>query len=520
VGEIEARLEDRFQLLAGGDPTKPTRHQTLRAAVDWSYELLAPPERALLRRLAVFGGSWTLAAAEAVCADPRPGAGDPLRVGQVLGTLGLLVSKSLVVAESATTPQRYRFLETLREYAAERLEGASEAEACRARHLQFYGRLVERAEPELTGREQGAWLRALDADYGNLRAALEWGAGAQPDAALALAASLGRYWQIRGYFREGREYLGRALAAVDAGAPHLGPVRARAQGWAAFLAVYQGEYAEARRLAEASATLCREHEDRAGRAAALGTLAIVAKDCGERDRSEALFTESLALSRAAGDGAGDASTLGYLGILAADRGNAAAARAYYEESLAIRRARGDRWGIAAASNNLGLLALDEGEPARARHLLREALSLRRDLGDRRCIAVSLNHLGRAALALGEIAEARACYAESLRVAWEIGDRRSIAYSLDAIAGLVLSQETSPDTVRCAVRLCAAAGALRGSIGAALSPLNRTRTDAMLATVREVLTGAEYDAAWAEGAALPLEESVSLALAGVEPDGSG
>jgi tetratricopeptide (TPR) repeat protein len=529
--------------------------------IDWSYDRLTESERALLRRLSAFMRGWSLEAAEAICGhvgfaildfglptdqNPVRNPKSPVRNSTVLELLSRLVSKSLVLVQSPSslptpnprhpTPKpetRYHLLETIRQYAAERLQEAGEAEALRQRHSSFFLGLAEAAEPELTGPAQATWLARLDADYDNLRAALEWSLRAKSgvqgastrcagtrqsdgperlNPALRLAGALGRYWQIRGLFTEGREFLMRALARSEDGEPLAEGIAARAKAlsWASFLAVYQGDYSLARTLCEGSLVLWREVGDKRGIAGALGCLAIIAKDHEDAQAAEGLFMESLALWRELEDPAGIAGTLGYLGILAADREEYSSARALYEESLALRRRLGDHWGIAASLNNLGLLALNQGDEALARPLLEESLAIRRQLGDRRCMAVSLNSLGQIATSEGDYARARECLEESLKLGWEIGERRSIAYSLEALARLAAAASSAAQ----AARLCGAAEALREQIGAPLSPAARTRLEAVIAAARTALGENTFAAAWAEGRALPLDQAVTAALAGL------
>jgi tetratricopeptide (TPR) repeat protein len=361
---------------------------------------------------------------------------------------------------------------------------------------------------------------------------------------LRLAGALGRFWQIRGSFSEGRELLMRALSLSEAaGRPQRGEDRdtgtlptdagnlgwaracAKARSWAGFLAVYQGEYAVAQSLCEASLALWREVGDTKGIAGTLGCLAIIAKDHGDRTTAAALFHESLALWREVGDPTGIAGTLGYLGILAADERDAAAARSFYIESLALRREGRDQWGIAASLNNLGLLALREGDHAAARALLAESLQIRRELGDKRCMVISLNNLGLAACGQGDAETARVFLEESLALAREIGDRRSIAYSLEAFARLsVLKGDAGPtagigslSAERAAV-LCGAAEALREAIGAPLPPADRAQLEPVVTAARAALGEARFAVARAEGRGLALEQAVGYALGSGDEEG--
>lgn len=530
------RLDQRFELLAHGDPSAPERHQSLRALVDWSYALLSADEQRLFRQLSVFPGSWTLPAAEAVATAPAP----------LAPVLQRLVAKSLVIAETSgvsSGERRFRLLATLREYATDRLSESGEEEAVRLRHLEYAVQHAEAAATALTGPDQLLWLARLDADYDHLRTAMIWCHHRAADAstevrrsALRLAAALGRYWQIRGLFREGYDRLTRALELIgiigsrDGGQPDsagslvpppnrdpcLVPEQARAHGWAAFLTAYQGDYLGATRHAEASLALYQQLGDRAGIAAALGTLGIVAKDQGDRDRARALFEESLALYRAESDRVGEASMLGYLGIVAAGQHDLETARALYETSLRIRRELQDRWGIAASLNNLGQLARQSGDLAAARGFLEESLALRRILEDRRCIAISLNHLGLISLAEGTFGPARDCFRESLQLARDMGERRAIAYSLETIARLAAESEPSPQSAADAVRLYAAASRMRAMLPAPLPPTEAADQEARLAHLRTRLSQADYERAWQEGEAMyawpfTLDAAIALAL---------
>ncbi|HLV80367.1 MAG TPA: tetratricopeptide repeat protein [Chthonomonadaceae bacterium] len=506
--EIALRLEHRFDLLQGADPTRPLRQQTLRAMIDWSYDLLSADERALLRRLSVFRGGWTLQAAEALCkaeAVLEPPSAFQLAPVEVLHGLRRLVGKSLVLTEGRDGETRYRLLESIREYGVERLREQGEWEDARTRHRAFYVALAERAASELMGLEQARWLECLEADHDNFRLALEVAVEdrLQVVSALRLAGALGQFWQIHGYFGEGRTYLNRLLALVPEGEQRL---RAQALLWAGMLAHYQGDAATAQAQAEEALTLWEVLEDVRGTALTLGCLAIIAKERGDLEEAKRLFERSLEGSRVAQDRFRQAWSLGYLGILAANQGDYAAARRYYEESLALRRKLRDIWGIAASLNNLGQLAHQEGDYERACSLLEESLAIRRTLEDRRNIAISLNLLGRIACRQGDLAAAWTQQQESLALCWELRDRRSLAYSLEAIAQLALLQAHSER----AIRLFAAASSLRLAIRAPLPPAEQVDYAQCLAQLQAQVGAEAFAAAWAEGLALTLEEAVTLA----------
>ncbi|MCA1701441.1 MAG: AfsR/SARP family transcriptional regulator, partial [Actinobacteria bacterium] len=254
--EIAGRLSDRFGLLTEGAASDLARHQTLEAALDWSHELLSESEQALLRRLSVFAGGFELEAAEAVCA------GGELAADEVGGLLAQLVSKSLVVARSGSSTEHFRLLETIRAYAAERLEQADESAALRGAHARFYLELAERAEPELTGPQQVEWFERLEAERANLRAAIEWSLSqGDGELALRLAGALVLFWRVRCHFSEGRELLGACISAGDGADPRL---QAKAVWGAGLLTLMNGDFAGAITLVEQSLTRYRQLANRGG----------------------------------------------------------------------------------------------------------------------------------------------------------------------------------------------------------------------------------------------------------------
>jgi predicted ATPase/class 3 adenylate cyclase len=475
VEQIMARLDDRFRLLTGGSRAALPRHQTLRAAIDWSYDLLSEAERALLQQLSVFAGGFTLEMAEAVCT------GKAMEVSDVLSLLGQLVDKSLVVAEE-TVPgarlqapgpdesgaashsahhrtgsrepgvgsgneatMRYRLLETIRQYGAEHLRHAGEEATLRDRHRDCCLELAEKAEPELTGRGQGEWLARLEREHENLRAALAWsserGAGEERidrdsgqrrgpgpgEAGLRLGGALWRFWSLRGYVMEGRERLAGLLALP--GAEGCAPARAKALNGAGILAHYQGDFAAARAFLEESLTIGRALNDQERIAAALHGLGLVARFQGDDAAARSLHEESLTIYRQVGNRRGVAAALYNLGILARLQEEYEAARQLQAESLLLNQEVGDKRGIALSFGSLGQLALSQGNYAEARSLHEKALSTHQEVGDKEGIAFSLMHLGDIAQAQEEYAAARSLYEESLALGRELGDRWGIAMLL-------------------------------------------------------------------------------------------
>ena len=541
VDQIAARLDDRFRLLTRGSRASLPRQQTLRAALDWSYQLLTDREQRLLRRFSVFAGGWTLEAAETVCG------GEGIEEFEVLDLLTQLVFKSLVVTDEQNGEVRYRFLETVRQYGLEKLDESGETEAIRKRHRDWYLGLAERAEPELQGVKQAAWFDQLEAEHDNLRAALKSSqTGGEARAGMRLAKALMRFWLVRGFAGEGREYMASILTRPEAAEPTA--LRAQVLWAAGGLAWRQGDYLSARALLGESLAICRGLGDRSGIGQALNALGLVAREQGDRATARALHEEYLAIARELGDKSGIGLALNNLGLIAREEGNYATARAlheeslalrrelkelfnisqslnnlgmvataqkefasartFYEESLALSRELGDKLHIAYALNNLGDIAYHQGDDAAARALNEESLKIKRDLGDKRGIANSLNHLGRVARRQGDVAAARALYAESLTIRRELWDRLGIAECLEGFAGLAGAQGQP----RRVARLFGAAEGLREAIGVTLPPSVRADYDSTVAAARASLGEAALARAWAEGRAMTLEQAIEYALA--------
>jgi predicted ATPase/class 3 adenylate cyclase/Tfp pilus assembly protein PilF len=432
VDEIDRKLNERFRLLTGGARTALPRQQTLRALIDWSYDLLSEPARCLLQRLSVFAGGWTLEAAEHVCA------GEGLEFEDILDLLVSLADKSLAAVDPVDGGSRYRLLETVRQYARDRLQEAGGGEATRARHRDFFVELAGEADRHLIGPEQTAWLRRLEGEHENLRTALEWSAAnADPAQGLRLCAALQRFWFTRSYFSEGRAWCALFLARPGADVPtHERAKTLRGAGW---LAREQCDYAAARALLEEGLALGRALDDPRGVAHAHSGLGGIAREQGDFEKARERFAASLELYRNAGDRQGVAAALNSLGLLARELGDYPGARRLYEESLAIDRELGDRRSIAVSLNNLGSMACDQGDFATARAMHEESLAIRRELGDRSGIASSLTNLGDIAREQRDYAVAERLIEESLAMRRELGDRRGIAISLCILGNVELER---------------------------------------------------------------------------------
>jgi predicted ATPase len=504
-----ARLDRALGVLTGGPRDQPARQRTLRDTIAWSYDLLAPQEQTLFRRLAVFAGGATLAAVEAICTPMAPDAAAPARPAaalEVLGDLAALVEASLLrCEEDARGEARYRLLEMVREFARERLEATAEGPAARERHLTWCLALAEEAGPQLRGPEQQRWLARLEAEHDNLRAALGWareqGAG---EPGLRLAVALWRFWDVRGHLSEGRSWLDALLAGSRAAPAAL---RATALSGAGVLAHGQGDYGPATALLEEALALYRKRGDKGGSALALQHLGSVAVDQGDYGQARALYEEALALKRELGDQPGVATSLFDLGLVAHEQGDAGRAAALYAECLARYRGLGDTQGIARALGNLGTVAHDQGDYGRARALYEESLALFRELGAKESIALTLICLGNVAHDHGDDGRAASRHEEAVALCRALGSKWLAAYGLEGlatVAGAAGQGERS-------ARLFGAAAATRRLIGAPLPPRERPHYERLVAAARAHLDAAAFAAAWAAGEALSLEQAIAYAL---------
>jgi len=499
VEQIAARLDDRFRLLTGGSRTAVPRHQTLRAAMEWSYDLLSPEERAVLRRIAVFAGGCALEAAESVCA------GGDVSTVDVLDLVTHLVDKSLVAAEGYSGDARYRLLETVRQYGLGQLLQSGESDAARRRHRDWCLALVEEAGPEFfRGPEPGAWLERLDLEHDNLRAALLWSDAEREggDAGLRLAAGLWRFWEIRGYLVEGRGWLEKMLGRTTERASEL---RANALTGAGVLAYIQGDYRAAFAFHEESLTLHRQLGDPHAIAYAANNLANVAVLQGDYPRARALYEEMVGLARESGDWRGIGFGLINLADVFARQEEYAEAEVLYEKSLAIFSEMDDRWGAAYALDNFGLMACRRADFPSAQAHYERALALSRELGDGRGTARTLIHLADLASQQGDAVSARSLYAEGLGIRQTLGDTSGIASALERLAWVATGDH--PDR---AARLLGAAEALRQAIGASLNPSARAEYDRHLAALRERLGEEQFTRAWEQGRKMTADDAVAYA----------
>jgi predicted ATPase len=492
------RLSRRFDLLVSRRTDLPLRHRSLRATLEGSHRLLPPELQQFFARLAVFRGGWTLEAAETVCAEPM-----------ALDYLTQLRERSLIQAEESGDTMRFRMLETLREYAEEQIPDEERAPLSR-RHAEYFVRMSEQAYPQLEGANQSLWLEKLEAENENLRAALTWTLSAQGDSdlALRLAGTLWRFWFVRGYPLEGRDWL---EAALERGGDASETVRAAALHAAGNLASHLGDYKTARDYYEACLALRWRIGDLSGVARTLGNLGNLADFQGNYTEARALYDQSLSLCRQLKDRHGIANALQNLGNIAADQGDYTTARAHYEESLTLFRALGDQQGTANLLSNLGAIAHEQQDLARAAALFEESLVLLRALGAKRSLAIALNNLGYVALDHQNYPRANALHQESLGLFRDLGDKEGIAYALE---GLAIRAQAESKMER-AVCLLAAAETLRQAIGAPLPSPLRHRCDRALEDARNILNPETFARSQAQGHSMTLEQAIAYALGGID-----
>lgn len=561
-GALLARLGRPLAILTGGPRDQPARHQTLRDAIAWSYDLLEGDEQRLLRRLAVFAGSFSLAAVEAVCADqdePRP----------AFDRLAALADQSLIAALASEDEPRFTMLETIREYAADMLEASGELAAMRRAHSLYYVQLAEEAAQALAVGDARAWAARLDADQGNVGAALSAlmnpAEGDDPEPALRLTAALAPYWWGRGRLREGYAWLQAAIARSSGGLPiaelrsatrdrstdallrsrlalrvdvlisagefvrdldgpmaaaafhesALGLARelgdqaaaARALGGLGAAAFARGDYQTAAARIEESLALYSALEQPWRRAVALNDLSFAVYWLGQFDRARALSGESLALMSRLGDPRGAGYALLGLGATALQQGDPAAARANYEAALAKLRAVGDARGVGLALTDLAQAALAGADLAGARAALDEALATLAAIGDSWISGFALVYRGDLERAAGSPAAAAQAFAAALAPRAGGRDRSQTVQALEGMAGAAAAL----GHFERAAALFSAAETARAALALPPLPTRRARTEADMASTRHHLSAQAFARALAEGRALSLAQAVELAL---------
>ena len=510
--EIAAHLEDRFKLLTGGNRGALPRHQTLRALIDWSHDLLSQEEQILFRRLSVFSDGWTFEAAEHICAD---GEGDAARIApdDILDLLSGLVHKSLVMVEQAETT-RYRLLETIRHYASEKLLEAGESETLQNRHLDFFIQLAEQVEANLNGPQEMEWVARLDADYGNLRAAMEWSQKNNLEAALRLGGAPPMFWVRRGYTVEGLQWLidilrrSKELPEETRSTTRMISIQAKALLGIGILQFSLGDTTSAAVALEECATLSKGLGDLHLRSWAISYLAINSAFHGDITGAYAYAEESLVLGRELGGGIPLAMGLNNMAIVTGlVRNDFKTARAYADDGFKILSETGSRWYSAMALFGFGLFEETQGNYAEARSRFEACMPLFVGFKDRQRVLMLQSELAHLERRQGHISEAKKLYRETLREWQELGHRSAIAHQLECFAMLAKAAE---DEGR-AARIFGAAEALRERINIPMQPVERMDYDREVTELRGGMDREEFANYWAEGRILSMEEAIRFAL---------
>ena len=541
VDQISAGLDDRFHLLTGGARTLLPRQQTLRALIDWSYDLLSEQERLFLCRLSVFAGGWTLEAAEEVCSG---GEGDTIQSYHVLDLLSQLVNKSLVVAveHSQNGEMRFRMLETIRQYARDRLLEVGGSEILRQRHLAYFVKLTAQAEPELYRSNQVFWLNKLDEELDNLRTALEWALATDVELGLRMVAGrIYRFWLFRSTWRELGNWLAQLLQKYNrSDSLHVRALAIQSQ----CVANNEGNFNEAHLLAEKSLQMARSLADKHSEAFSLSILGGFTLLQGNVGEAIPLLEQSLALYRALGDKVGQAGAIDWLSINNSDLERAAA---YAREGLGLCRELGDLAGVASILTTLARLTYARGDFSSPAPWLEEVLSLSRQLGDQVREDEALITYGTLAYWQGDYSRARALYEEGILLGEKIGYHYQnlwayvyTAYAVlrqgdlqnarqlfedgihgmqkaNLVIGLVYAVEglaslhVNQGQAKRAAQLFAWAGAIRKKMGDPRPPVEQASVERDLEVIHSQLNDTTFERLWAEGNTLTMEQAIKIAL---------
>ncbi len=503
--EIAGRLDDRFSLLTGGSRTALERHQTLRALIDWSYELLSDDERRLFRLLSVFAGGWTFEAAEAICPDL-----------DVLHLLTQLVDKSLVMADTdvQATSTRYHFLETIRQYAGEKLLEVAESGQVRARHMDFFLNFAEDAEFHLNGSHERDWILQLEADDDNLQTAFKWAMENNVEKALRLGSALHHFWSRRGHVAEGHRLLREAVARVRALPPAQGDaarernaILARALNAIGLLGFGKGDFLGAVQVFEEVVDLSRQIGEKRSLSQALSYLVNASVYLGFGERGYPRAEEALRLAREVGNKTWlGLALINMAGTVEMEHGDPKTAQAYGEEGLQLLKAQGNHWTFAYALLGMGRFAARQGNYAEARSRFEDCLPLFTKLNDRHRTIMVRSEVAHLERRQGHIAQAKSLYRETILQWQDLGHRAAIAHELECLAMIAKVQEEEQR----AARLFGSAEALREDINTPMTPFERVEYDREVNDLHANMDEAVFAKAWAEGRAMSMEQAILLA----------
>jgi len=501
--QIAERLDNRFKLLTGGSRTALPRQQTLRALIDWSYLTLNEMEQDVLRRLAVFSGGWTFEAAEAVAGAM-----------EAMDALSGLVNKSLVNVEEKEGESRYRYLETIRQYATEKLLESGDAVNARNRHLAHFLEVSKRAEDYYGSAQRLLWMNRLEVEHDNLRSALGWALESDPASALQMVCSLAVFWLSRSYLNEGCNWCQAAISRVEAVSPAgegMDQWRARAYTALAMLSINRGDHPSAQAASRQAVALSRKVDDHLQLARALNFLGLSSAFLGEEALAFDSLHESEALCRKFGYKDELATVLLSLAYVTLEiHGPQAAAeqlQSYLEESLALSQGSVDIESAVRTEGILARLAFYGGDMAEARKHADLMLDLHREMGDHLSVTGHQSAMGHVARKMGNYKEALTLYRETLPDWQNMGHRGAVAHQLECFAFIAKAQEQGER----AVKLMSAAEALREVSSSARTPQEQIEYERELAGLRAGMDEKTFDLLWAEGHSMNMDEAVDFAL---------
>ncbi len=426
ISKIYERLDDRFSLLTGGKRTALPRQQTLRALIDWSYDLLSEEEKILWSRLTVFSGGWTLEAAEEVCSD------EMISKSLILDLQSQLTEKSVIIFDESNG--RYRILESIKQYGIEKL---SDGNGTYLRHLNYFLGISKKAEPELRGEKARFWFDKIEADHTNFISAIDWSVNnGHADKGAIMAVALGDFWNTNGHYSTGIRLYENILQC--SGASDKSSI-INVLNWLCVFKYLQGDYEQVKKYSEECLTVSRTIDDKKGIAVSLNNLGKVADLMGDPEKAKIYFEESLAIKKELGDKNGISESLQSLGNLSADLGDYEQAKKHFEESFAIKKEIGDIKGMASNLNSLGSLSSFQGDYEHAKKYHEESLAYNKDIGSKMGIAVSTGNLGMIAFNQGEYEHAKKYFEKSLYIRKELGNRKGIADYMHNLGGIVYIQ---------------------------------------------------------------------------------
>jgi predicted ATPase/class 3 adenylate cyclase len=502
--EIASRLDDRFRLLSGGSRTALERQQTLRASIDWSYDLLSEAEQTLLHHLSIFAGGWAFEAAEAVCPDV-----------DVLTLLTQLINKSLVMVDEQANTTRYRLLETIRQYGHNKLLESGRLEQAHNRHLEFFIKLAEESQSYFNSFEELDWITRLDADKDNLRLAIEWAMEQDVSSALRLGSALYLFWSRYGQESEGfrtlQEALGRFKTLPQKETYPSMVLQVKALKALEVLSFARGDAFHSMKIGEEVIALARQIGEKYVLSESLSFLGVIKAYIGDSENSSSLAEEGLTLARELGDkvllGLALANTAS---AIAMTQGDLQKVRAYTEEGTQLLKEAGAQWGLAMAAFGLGLFATRQGNYAEARSQFEACLPVFYKFRDRHRVNMAYSEIAHIERKQGDYKEAKLRYYKTLLEWQRLGHRAAIAHELECLAFIAKAEKD----VQRAATLFGSAEMLRESISIPMNPLERIEYEREVGDLRSNMEEAAFKQAWAEGGTLTMEQAIEYALNGM------